>query len=225
MEPSRLVLYTNRKSPPCRAVKLTARALGIELVEKEMTLLRGDKLMEEFLKVNPQQTIPVLDDGGIVITASHAITIYLVCKYGRDDGLYPSELVRRARVHTALHLEAGVIFSRLSFLFEPVIYSGKSYFHSDRIEHIRKAYRLLEDSLVDQYMVGESLTIADFSCISSIATLVGVVPLDESKFPKSTAWMRRMQELPYYEEANGTGALELAEFVLGKKEANASQFL
>ena len=108
---------------------------------------------------------------------------------------------------------------------EPVIYSGKSYFHSDRIEHIRKAYRLLEDSLVDQYMVGESLTIADFSCISSIATLVGVVPLDESKFPKITAWMRRMQELPYYEEANGTGALELAEFVLGKKEANASQFL
>ncbi|XP_040163356.1 glutathione S-transferase 1-like [Anopheles arabiensis] len=225
MEPSRLVLYTNRKSPPCRAVKLTARALGIELFEKEMTLLRGDKLMEEFLKVNPQQTIPVLDDGGIVITASHAIMIYLVCKYGRDDGLYPSELVRRARVHTALHLEAGVIFSRLSFLFEPVIYSGKSYFHSDRIEHIRKAYRLLEDSLVDQYMVGESLTIADFSCISSIATLVGVVPLDESKFPKITAWMRRMQELPYYEEANGTGALELAEFVLGKKEANASQFL
>uniref|UniRef100_A0A182TFT2 glutathione transferase n=1 Tax=Anopheles melas TaxID=34690 RepID=A0A182TFT2_9DIPT len=247
MEPSRLVLYTNRKSPPCRAVKLTARALGIELVEKEMTLLRGDKLMEEFLKVNPQQTIPVLDDGGIVITASHAIMIYLVCKYGRDDGLYPSELVRRARVHTALHLEAGVIFSRLSFLFvseprltgqyddeteddyvpfqEPVIYSGKSYFHSDRIEHIRKAYRLLEDSLVDQYMVGESLTIADFSCISSIATLVGVVPLDESKFPKITAWMRRMQELPYYEEANGNGALELAEFVLGKKEANASQFL
>ncbi|XP_319970.4 glutathione S-transferase 1 [Anopheles gambiae] len=225
MEPSRLVLYTNRKSPPCRAVKLTACALGIELVEKEMTLLRGDKLMEEFLKVNPQQTIPVLDDGGIVITASHAIMIYLVCKYGRDDGLYPSELVRRARVHTALHLEAGVIFSRLSFLFEPVIYSGKSYFHSDRIEHIRKAYRLLEDSLVDQYMVGESLTIADFSCISSIATLVGVVPLDESKFPKITAWMRRMQELPYYEEANGTGAIELAEFVLGKKEANASQFL
>uniref|UniRef100_A0A182KCV6 glutathione transferase n=1 Tax=Anopheles christyi TaxID=43041 RepID=A0A182KCV6_9DIPT len=212
---SRLVLYTNRKSPPCRAVKLTARALGIELIEKEMTLMRGDKLMEEFLKVNPQQTIPVLDDGGIVITASHAIMIYLVCKYGSDDRLYPNDLVRRARVHTALHLEAG----------EPVIYSGKSYFHSDRIEHIRKAYRLLEDSLVDEYVVGNSLTIADFSCISSIATLVGVVPLDEGKFPKILAWMQRMQELPYYEEANGTGAIELADFVLGKKEANASQFL
>uniref|UniRef100_A0A182M4N5 glutathione transferase n=1 Tax=Anopheles culicifacies TaxID=139723 RepID=A0A182M4N5_9DIPT len=222
----KLVLYTNKKSPPCRAVKLTARALGIELIEKEMTLMRGDKLMEEFLKVNPQQTIPVLDDGGIVITASHAIMIYLVCKYGgSDDSLYPSDLVRRARVHTALHLEAGVIFSRLSFLFEPVIYSGKSYFHSDRVEHIRKAYRLLEDSLVNQYMVGDSLTIADFSCISSIASLVGVVPLDESKFPKIVAWIKRMQELPYYEEANGVGALELAEFVLGKKEANASQFL
>uniref|UniRef100_A0A1Y9H1W3 glutathione transferase n=1 Tax=Anopheles dirus TaxID=7168 RepID=A0A1Y9H1W3_9DIPT len=224
---SKLVLYTNQKSPPCRAVKLTARALGIALNEKEMTLVRGDKLMEEFLKVSPQHTIPVLDDDGTVITASHAIMIYLVCKYGgeEDCSLYPKDLVRRARVHTALHLEAGVIFSRLSFLFEPVIYSGKSYFHSDRVEHIRKAYRLLEDSLVDEYMVGDTLTIADFSCISSIATLVGVVPLDESKFPKIAAWMNRMGELPYYEEANGNGALELAEFVLGKKEANAQQYM
>lgn len=113
----KLVLYTNKKSPPCRAVLLTARALGIQLAEKEMTLMRGDKLLEEFRKVNPQQTIPVLDDGGVVITASHAIMIYLVCKFGSDDSLYPTDLVQRARVHTALHLEAGVIFSRLSFLF------------------------------------------------------------------------------------------------------------
>uniref|UniRef100_A0A182JFE1 glutathione transferase n=1 Tax=Anopheles atroparvus TaxID=41427 RepID=A0A182JFE1_ANOAO len=222
---SKLVLYTNQKSPPCRAVILTARALGLDLTEKEMTLVRGDKLMDEFRKVSPQHTIPVLDDSGIVITASHAIMIYLVCKYGKDDSLYPSNLIQRARVHTALHLESGVIFSRLSFLFEPVIYSGKSYFHSDRVEHIRKAYRLLEDSLVDNYVVGNALTIADFSCISSVASLVGVVPLDEEKFPKISAWMSRMKALPYYEEANGTGALELAEFVLGKKESNATLFL
>ncbi|XP_052865771.1 glutathione S-transferase 1-like isoform X1 [Anopheles cruzii] len=220
-----LVLYTNKKSPPCRAVRLTARALGLELIEKEMTLVRGDKLMEEFLKVSPQHTIPVLDDGGTIIIASHAIMIYLVCKYGQDDRLYPADIVKRARVHTSLHLDSGVIFSRLSFLFEPVIYSGKSYFHSDRVEHIRKAYRLLEDTLVDDYLVGSGLTIADFSCISSISSLVGVVPLEEEKFPKITRWISRMKELPYYEETNGTGATELAQFVLGKKEANAAQYL
>lgn len=112
-----------------------------------------------------------------------------------------------------------------SFLQEPVIYAGKSYFHSDRVEHIRKAYQLLEDSLVDDYVVGNSMTIADFSSISSIASLVGVVPLDEVKFPKIAAWIGRMKELPYYDEANGMGALELADFVLGKKEANAAQYL
>ncbi|XP_049547749.1 glutathione S-transferase 1-like [Anopheles darlingi] len=220
-----LVLYTNQKSPPCRAVKLTVRALGLTVNEKEMTLVRGDKLMEEFSKVSPQHTIPVLDDGGTIITASHAIMIYLVCKYGKDDSLYPADLVRRARVHTALHLDSGVIFSRLSFLFEPVIYAGKSYFHSDRIEHIRKAYRLLEDTLVDDFLVGKAMTIADFSCISSISSLIGVVPLDEEKFPKVARWIGRMKELPYYEETNGAGANELADFVLGKKEANAAQYL
>nr|AEJ87247.1 glutathione s-transferase E7 [Anopheles plumbeus] len=222
---SQMVLYTNQKSPPCRAVKMTARALGLDLTEKEMTLVRGDKLMQEFVKVSPQHTIPVLNDGGTIITASHAIMIYLVCKHGKDDSLYPNDLVRRARVHTALHMESGIIFSRLTFLFEPVIYSGKSYFHSDRVEHIRKAYRLLEDFLLDDYVVGKNLTIADFSCISSVASLVGVVPLEVDKFPKISAWINRMKQLPYYEEANGTGALELSDFVLGKKEANAAQFL
>lgn len=45
------VLYTVHLSPPCRAVELTAKALGLELERKLVNLLAGENLTPEFLKV------------------------------------------------------------------------------------------------------------------------------------------------------------------------------
>uniref|UniRef100_A0A182PFT0 glutathione transferase n=1 Tax=Anopheles epiroticus TaxID=199890 RepID=A0A182PFT0_9DIPT len=194
----RLLLYTNRNRPPCRAVRLTVRTLVIELFEKECS---------------PQHTIPVLDERGIVITASQAIMIYLVCKYGSDDNLYPSDLIRRSRVQ---HDSRG-----WCHLF-PFFITSSSFASNRLFIRANHTSTTTGSSISDKrtggawYMVGDSMTIADFSCISSIATLIGVVPLDVTKFRKITAWIQRMEELPYYENYY---AIELAEFVLGKKEA------
>ncbi|XP_064543443.1 glutathione S-transferase D5-like [Drosophila montana] len=56
------------------------------------------------------------------------------------------------------------------------------------------------------YMAGDQLTIADFSLISSITSLVAYVDIDAVKYPKLKAWMCRMEELPVYaENAKGAG--------------------
>lgn len=67
--------------------------------------------------MNPQHTIPVLDDNGTIIPESHAIMIYLVSKYGKDDSLYSKEIVKQAKLNAALHFESGVLFARMRFLF------------------------------------------------------------------------------------------------------------
>lgn len=38
----------------------------------------------EFLTVNPQGQVPAMEDDGLVLTESHAITLYLARKYGGD---------------------------------------------------------------------------------------------------------------------------------------------
>nr|AEJ87243.1 glutathione s-transferase E2B [Anopheles plumbeus] len=218
---TKLVLYTLHYSPPCRAVELTVKALGLELEQKVVDLLAGAHLKPEFLKLNPQHTIPVLDDGGTIITESHAIMIYLVTKYAKNDTLYPKDPVKQARVNAALHFESGVLFARMRFIFERIIYFGKSDIPEDRIEYVQKAYRLLEDTLTDNFVAGPHMTIADFSCISTISSLKGVVPMEQSEYPKIHAWIERLKQLPYYEEANGGGGDDLGKFVLAKKEENA----
>ncbi|XP_055589483.1 uncharacterized protein LOC129741730 [Uranotaenia lowii] len=212
------ILYTLHLSPPCRAVELTAKALGLELEQKVINLVKGEHLTPEFVKINPQHTVPVLDDNGTIIPESHAIMIFLVSKYGKDDSLYPKDIIKQARVNAALHFETGVLFARMRFLFEPIIFRGSKEMPAEKVDFIQRSYQLLEDTLVDDYVCGSSLTIADFSCISTIATIMGVVPLEKEKFPKVHAWIDRLKTLPYYEEANGSGAVQLAQHVVSVVE-------
>lgn len=57
--------------------------------------------------------MPTLDDDGYYLWDSHAITAYLVGKYGKDDSLYPKDLKKRGTVDQRLHFDSGVLFPRL----------------------------------------------------------------------------------------------------------------
>ncbi|XP_053677666.1 glutathione S-transferase 1-like [Anopheles nili] len=215
------VLYTTLMSPPCRAVELTAKALGLELERRNVNVMAGDHLSPEFLKMNPHHTIPVLDDNGTIVSDSHAIMIYLVKKYAADDKLYPEDIAKQARVNAALHFESGVLFARLRFITELVLLRRQPGIPEDRIELVQSGYQLLEDSLHDDYVAGPHLTIADFSCISTIASTLGFIPLDRTEYPRVNAWIDRLKLLPYYEEINGIGATKLGRFIVSQNAANS----
>ncbi|KXJ72418.1 hypothetical protein RP20_CCG018086 [Aedes albopictus] len=217
------ILYLIHLSPPCRTVELCAKALGVELELKEVNLLGGEHLKPEFLKLNPQHTVPVLDDNGTIVCESHAIVIYLASKYGKDSGLYPKDLVEQTKVNAALFFEGSMLFPRMRAIFEPIFYNGGTEIPTEKVEYMQKSYKLLEDTLVNDYVVGNSMTIADFSCVSTISTVMSVVPLDKDKHPRIYAWLERMKALPYYQEANGGGAEQLAQAVLATKEKNAQK--
>lgn len=67
------------------------------------------KKLNQF-QINPQHTVPTLDDDGYILWDSHAINTYLVEKYGKDDSLYPKDLKKRGRVDQRLHFNSGVLF-------------------------------------------------------------------------------------------------------------------
>uniref|UniRef100_A0A182YT78 glutathione transferase n=1 Tax=Anopheles stephensi TaxID=30069 RepID=A0A182YT78_ANOST len=216
-------LYTAKLSPPGRAVELTAKLLGLQLDIVPINLLAGDHRKDEFLKMNPQHTIPVIDDDGVIVRDSHAIIIYLVLKYGPPDhSLYPEDAVTRAKVNAGLHFDSGVLFSRLRFYFEPILYEGSSEVPQHKIEYMQKGYELLNDALVEDYMVGNTLTLADVSCIATIATMEEFFPMDRSKYPALVGWIERLSRtLPAYEQLNQEGAVEFAEICESLRLKNA----
>lgn len=145
-------------------------------------------------------------DGNAIITDSHAICTYLCDKYGNNETFYPRELVRRAIVDARLHFDTGVLFARNRFLYEPVLYQGKTV-DADRLEYYKKVYPLLEGYLsTSEYLAGDNLTVADICAIATVSSVDEIAPIDANAYPRLAAWVQRMKQLPYYEEANGRGA-------------------
>lgn len=158
-------------------------------------------------QLNPQHTIPMINDNGVVVYDSHAIAAYLVDKYGKDDKLYPKDLAKRAEVNARLHFDTGFLFARLRFLYEPILYNGSSVVPQDKVEYLQKCWPLMEAFLEKHnYVCGNEMTIADLCCVATISSVGHYGPIDSAKYPKLLAWLKRMAQLPYYNEANGIGA-------------------
>lgn len=151
--------------------------------------------------MNPQHTIPTLDDNGVYLYDSHAICTYLCEKYGKNDKLYPKDIVKRALVDARLHFNSGFLFARLRFMYEPIFIGEESELSQVKLDYFAKCFGLLEAFLENgDYLCGNDLTVADFACISTISSADQFAPIDEKKYPKLQGWLNRMAQIPYYNE-------------------------
>ena len=107
-------LYYDPISAPCRAVILTAKMVGVELNLKIVSLLAQEQMKPEFIKINPQHTVPVIDDSGFILTESRAICAYLINKYAKNDKLYPKSAKERSVVDQRLYFDLGVFYPGFS---------------------------------------------------------------------------------------------------------------
>ncbi|XP_055635894.1 glutathione S-transferase 1-like [Toxorhynchites rutilus septentrionalis] len=217
-----ITLYTTRRTPAGRAVEITAKMIGVELEVKFTDLTKKEHLTEEFLKLNPMHTVPTIVDDGVALYDSHAIIIYLVSKYAKEDNLYPKDLVTQAHINALLHFESGVLFARLRGTLEPIFYQGCGEVPTEKLNAIHGAYDLLEGALQQSdYLVGISLTLADISVSTSLATLHALFPVDAQKCPKLVAYIKRLeQNIPDYAEYNSARADEANAFFKQKLEEN-----
>ncbi|XP_037949756.1 glutathione S-transferase 1-like [Teleopsis dalmanni] len=211
---SNIVLYGTDLSPPVRACLLTLKALDLPFEYKIVDLKSGEHYGEEFTKRNPQHTVPLLNDGDAWIWDSHAICAYLVDKYGKDDSLYPKDLLKRAVVNQRMFFEASILFMSLRNASRPMWLNKHTVLLKEKLDNIKEGYGVMEDFLKgNNYATGNTLTIADFSCVSTLSTLRAFIDIDANKYPNMHAWLQRVSQLPYYEEANGKGSSQYEAFI------------
>ena len=171
--------------------------------------------------MNPQHTVPMIDDDGVIIYDSHAICEYLSDKYGKNDNLFPKDLIKRAQVNARLHFETGYLFARLRFIFEPIWQGTCTEIPQELIEYFQRCFPIMEAFLENSdFICGNKLTIADFSCISTISSINNLVPIDAVKYPKLLAWIARLSKLPDYDRLCGDGGAAVQKAVLAKLETN-----
>ncbi|EEZ99064.1 glutathione S-transferase 1-1 [Tribolium castaneum] len=206
-----ITLYMVAPSPAVRAVQITAKALGIELKEKPLNFLEGEHLKPEYLKINPQHTVPtIVEDDGFTLWDSNAINAYLVSKYGKNDSLYPKDLKKRALVDQRLHFNNGVAFATGLKIIGAILRAGKTTIDDKDQEDLNRVYAFIEAFLEGkQWIAGDCVTIADYNLYATVSAMNVLVPIDGKKYPKVAAWYKKVDALPEVEVSKkGLGMFE-----------------
>ncbi|KAK9301184.1 hypothetical protein QLX08_006284 [Tetragonisca angustula] len=204
-------VYESAESPPCRLVRLAAAALGVELNLKKISLADLEHVTPEYLKMNPQHTIPTIDDNGFIMCESRAIITYLANQYGKDDSLYPKDPKKRALVDQRLYFDACTLYkASLDYYYPIFIYKAPK--DSTKYVAIGTALSFLEKFLEGQdYVAGKTMTLADLAIVVSVSTLE-VFSYDLSKYKNVIRWFTRIKsEAPNYED-NDLGAKALKQW-------------
>ena len=98
-------LYSYFRSSAAYRVRIALNVKGVEYETVTVDLPGGGHRLPEFRALNPQATIPTLDDGGTILWQSLAIIEYLDARYP-SPRLIPAEPVARARVQALAQLIA-----------------------------------------------------------------------------------------------------------------------
>uniref|UniRef100_A0A1I8P9V2 Uncharacterized protein n=1 Tax=Stomoxys calcitrans TaxID=35570 RepID=A0A1I8P9V2_STOCA len=200
-------------SAPCRAVIMTAKALGVELNKKTLDLYGGEHLKPEFLKINPQHTIPTLVDDGFAIWESRPIMIYLVEKYGKeDDPLYPSCPQQRAVINQRLYFDMGSLYKSFAEYFYPQVKEKKPA-DPEMFKKFEAAMEFLDLFLsTSKYVAGDNMTLADLSILATVST-IEIAQIDFSKYEHLSKWYAGIKDTAPGADENWAGCLECRKFV------------
>jgi len=190
---------------------LAARAVGVDLNLKLTNLMEGAHLTPEFLKMNPQHTVPTLNDDDFCLWESRAILGYLADKYGKDDSLYPKDPKKRALVDQRLYFDIGTLYQRFGDYYYPIMFA-KAPADPEKYKKMEESYEFLNKFLENQdFVAGDNLTIADLAIIASVST-AEVLGFDLSKYPNVAKWFENSKKIiPDYDELNHPGCLKFKE--------------
>lgn len=189
--------YAETLSP--RKACAVAKLLGSPVDYVEIDFVLGDHRTPEFAALNPNKKVPVLVDGDTVMTEANAIMCYLADKAGSD--LWPKD-ERQIEIIRWLGWDADH-FTRYTapLYFEYVIKPHYNMGPPDAevvaksLKSFRTFAKVLDDHLQGRdYVVGDSLTVADFAIAVTLAWAEeSQIPLGD--FPEIKRWNEGLHRL------------------------------
>jgi len=192
-------LYYSPFSSNSRKVRLAAAELGATLELVHINIVTGAQRAPDYLALNPMGRVPLLDDGGFLLSESSAIMMYLA-DASHGDALYPREVRPRADVNRWLFWGAGHWGPTIAALaFENMLKSLLRIGEPDAAQVKRHEEALLAlGGVIDahlqsrDFLLGSTLSIADLAIAAPLMLSVAAkLPL--RSFTNLQAWFDRIQ--------------------------------
>ena len=169
-----LTLYGAMASRAHRVVWML-KELGLQFEHVPTSFTNGSTHTSEFLSLNPNGRVPVLNDAGFVLVESMAINLYLAKKYG--DSIAPANLTEDA-------LSTQWSFWVVTEVEKPLLFASANrqlFAHDQRdesqasmaIAKLDRPFKVLDAHLAQHaYLLGNRFTVADLN----VATVMDLAP-------------------------------------------------
>jgi glutathione S-transferase len=199
-------LYHHPYSDNARRAVMTALCLNSPVELVFVDLAKGEQRQPQFLKLNPNHKVPVLEDDGFVLWESHAIMQYLADKTPRQT-LYPCETRARADVNRwlfwcAQHLSPAVGILNWEHAIKGMIGLGAADpGEVQRGETLVREYAGILDSHLSSrdWISGDALSLADIAIATPFGSTVRAkLPVAELK--NVQRWFASMQALDVWKK-------------------------
>ena len=200
-------LYFHPASGPCRRVLAVAAHLELPLELLPIDFMSETDANNKAMKsLDAAERIPLLEDGGFVLSESNAIMQYLASKKVGST-LVPEDAKGRAEVlrwqcFSLAHVEQATWILVYENLFKKMFGMGAAVASevTEGTEEFLDHAEVLDSHLKGKkYLVGNTLTIADFSLAATLMYWEPAgIPLP--KFKNLHSWYQNMESLPAWKK-------------------------
>jgi len=190
-------------SPNVRKVLVALAAKGLSY--ESVSVLPGDK-SPEFLKISPLGMIPVMEDRGFALPDSSIIMQYIDDKYP-DTPLMPSSLEDRAKARWYMEYAGAGVFPCCVPIFQQRVvnrYFLKVPTDEAIVENainnlFPPVMDYLESQVPEEAFLFGALGAADIALVSPLINAeYGAYVIDETRWPKMAAYMKRAKAHPAF---------------------------
>lgn len=182
-----------------------AQELGLAYEHIPVPYLGGATKTPEFLAINPNGRIPVVDDDGVLVWESMACALYLAERF-KEAGRSSLAAENHAELAEILRWSFWVVTEcekdALAFLMHSALMPPerrKPQLADEALRHLYGPVRILDQHLqTSSYLAGDRFTVADICVASVIAWLEGANEL-MAQCPWAREWLRRCLARPAFQ--------------------------
>ena len=183
-----------------------AQELGLAYEHIALPYLGGATRTPEFLQVNPNGRIPVVDDDGVLVWESMACSMYLAERFLGEGGLSLAAQTHAERAEI-LRWTFWVVTEcekdALQFLMHARLMPPerrKPQLAEESLRHLAGPMRILDRHLQDRpWLAGQRFTVADICVASVMAWAEGASEL-MAQCPQVSDWLQGCLARPAYQQ-------------------------
>jgi len=181
----------------------TVRELNLKFDRIDVGGAFGGNKTPEYLRMNPNGKIPVIDDDGFVLWESNAIVRYLAAKHGAGS-LWPNEPRERADVDRWMDWQATEVTPAMRNAFWQLIRTPPEQRSQPLIDESNTACEALMTILdahlgsTREFLCGNRFTVADIAVGTSVHRWFGL-PQPHAPRPNVERWYQELMKRPAVE--------------------------